>query len=396
MSSTNNTTITFIGKETAFDQQNSTCVFVDSNSERIFKLCACCCILLGSLFGNVFIIIIVYKHQDLRKTINYFIVNMAVSDLLFPLILLPVQMTQLVAEPLHWHISGMLGSIFCKLFYFASSVSLLVSAQSLVWIAIDRFVAVVFPIKLGLISSKIRTMAIVSTWILAGVFYFPLLMIRELAKSDNNTICIVEWKKFFPNKESYVAYYWLHLTVRSFAPLFLMTLLYSAIAITLKKGTKALTDNPPKIGGQRYLKKRRQATQMAVVILVLFYICVIPYSLLSFVESSRPSCDFQRSFYLIAIFMFFLSSVVNPIICLSFVESYRRGLKNIVCYFCGIRDSKRAKQQRITPKEVKNLSGENCERPSKDTDNVQEIFDTVLSRSVSYPGPPSLRSKLTM
>ena len=118
MSSTNNTTITFIGKETAFDQQNSTCVFVDSNSERIFKLCACCCILLGSLFGNVFIIIIVYKHQDLRKTINYFIVNMAVSDLLFPLILLPVQMTQLVAEPLHWHISGMLGSIFLQVVLF--------------------------------------------------------------------------------------------------------------------------------------------------------------------------------------------------------------------------------------------------------------------------------------
>ena len=181
MSSRNNTTIPFIGNETAYGKQNSTeCVFVDSNAGKIIKLCVYCLILLGSLFGNTFIILIVYKHQDLRKTINYFIVNMAVSDLLFPLILIPVQITQLVTESLHWHVSGMLGSIFCKLFYFASSVSLLVSAQSLVWIAIDRFVAVVFPIKLGLISSKIRTIAIVSTWILAGVFYSPLLITLEL------------------------------------------------------------------------------------------------------------------------------------------------------------------------------------------------------------------------
>ena len=355
--------MSLINNATALDQENSTCVFVDSNAEKIIKLCACCLVLLGSLFGNILIILIVYKNQDLRKTINYFIVNMAASDLLFPLILIPAQITQLVTEPLQWHVRGIVGSIFCKLYIFAGSVSLLVSAQSLVWIAIDRFVAVVFPIKLGLITGSIRTKAIISTWIFAGVFYFPLLVTSGLAESGNNTFCAsVSKNSTFLNKGSFEAYNWLHLTIRIFAPLFLMTLLYSAIAITLKKGTKALTDNPPKIGGQRYLKKRRQATQMAVVILVLFYICVIPYSLLSFVESSRPSCDFQRSFYLIAIFMFFLSSVVNPIICLSFVESYRRGLKNIVCYFCGIRDSKRAKQQRITLKEVKNLSGENCER----------------------------------
>ena len=136
-----NTTVTFIGNETALGQQNSTFIIVESNAARIIiiKLCARCSILQGSFFGNTFIIIIVYKHQlDLPKTINYFIVNMAVSDLLFSLILLPVQVTQLVTMSLHWHVGGILGSSFCKLFYFASSVSLLVSNQSVVRIATDR------------------------------------------------------------------------------------------------------------------------------------------------------------------------------------------------------------------------------------------------------------------
>ena len=77
-------------------------------------------------------------------------------------------------------------------------------------------------------------------------------------------------------------------------------------------------------------------------------------------------------------FLLLLSSVVNPIICLSFVESYRRELKNLVCYFFGKRDDKRAKRERITRlKGIRNLPAENCERTSRDTDNFQETFDTI-------------------
>jgi len=139
-----------------------------------------CFILMGGFFGNMIIIIIVYKHRNLRKTINYFIVNMAVSDLLFPLIVIPVNIATLVTDSWQWRVSGILGSWFCKLFYFSSSVTIHVSVQSLMWIAIDRFVAVVFPIKLGLISPKIRTTAIVSTWIFAGLFDSPSLIISDV------------------------------------------------------------------------------------------------------------------------------------------------------------------------------------------------------------------------
>ena len=201
----------------------------------------------------------------------------------------------------------------------------------------------------------------------------------ELNEFDNNTYCSqVDLKSIFPTKEAGEGYNWLHLTIRYFAPLFLMTVLYSAVAITLKSGKNALGGASIKIRGQLYLKKRRQATQMAIVILVLFYICIIPYTL-SRLEKFiwRPSCAFLRSFTFIAYFMLHFSTVVNPIICLSFVESYRRGLKNIMCYFCGMQDNKRAKGERITLKRIRNLSGDNFERTSKDSDNFQETFDTV-------------------
>ena len=371
MSLRNNTTILVTRSETTLGQQDRTCnIFdsYDSNAERISKLCAYCLILLGSFFGNIFIIIIVYKRRDLRKTMNYFVVNMAVSDLLFTVVVIPDQITRIITDSLHWRVSGILGSIFCKLLNFATSASLFVSVQSLVWIAIDRFVAVVFPLKLGLISSKIRTTAIVSTWVLAGVFYFPWLIIWEVVDLGNTTYCRpANIESIFPRKEGRAVYKWLHITFRFLAPLFVITVLYTAIVISLKRRSKALI-NAAQYDHTHSVKKRRQATQMAVVILVLFYFCVIPYTLLRFVNFWKTSCSFPRSFYLIAILMFFSSSVVNPIICLSFVESYRRGLRNIVCSFCGIRDNKRAKQERITLKRIRNLAGRNCQRTSQDTD----------------------------
>ena len=164
-----------------------------------------------SFFGNVFIIIIVLKHRDLRKTANYFIVNMAFSDLIFAMVVFPFEITRLVTASSYWPVRGILGSFFCKLFQFASPVSIKVSAQSLVWIAIDRFVAVVFPIRIGLISIKIRTIAIASSWILAGLLSFPKLIIWALVQHADYAFCSAV-RSVFTDHEANSIYAWLQVT----------------------------------------------------------------------------------------------------------------------------------------------------------------------------------------
>ena len=376
MSLRNNITVPVIGNETALSQQNSSCIFVDSIAERISKLCAYCVILLSSLFGNIFIIIIVYKHRDLRKTINYFIVNMAVSDLLFPLIVIPVSITGLASESWHWRVSGILGSIFCKLYNFAGAVTFHVSSQSLVWIAIDRFVAVVFPIKLGLISPKIRTTAIVSTWIFAGLLNSPSLITADVVVHDNkNALCNQTGSVDDPHVTTAIKL--AQSSLLFIAPLVVITVFYTAIAIALKRQNRTLTDTAQNL--QRHSeKKRRQAIRMAVIVVALFYICVIPSTLLYFASYWSLSCASQRLFYSLASFAFSSSSTVNPIICLSFVESYRRGLRNILRPCLKTLDNMTAKREQVTLKEVKNLSGESCRRVLKDTENYKETLNTAL------------------
>ena len=149
--------------------QNVTCdvYWYNSFPVKIFKILLYSFILLSSLVGNVLIITIVLKLVELRNTINYFIVNMAVSDFVYPLTVIPVQLTQVATSSMQWRITGIAGLIFCKLINFLGDFAITVSIQSLVWIALDRFVAVVFLMKVHLMSSRSRVFAIVSTWVVA-------------------------------------------------------------------------------------------------------------------------------------------------------------------------------------------------------------------------------------
>ena len=132
---------------------------------KIVKTFAYCLILVVSLIGNFFIGIIVYKQHTMRKPINFFITNMAMSDLLFPLFVLPSNLIQLYVDS--WLISGALGQALCKLNFFLPNVSSYVSIQSVVLIAVDRYRAVVFPLRSPLISSKMCPFFILASWIVA-------------------------------------------------------------------------------------------------------------------------------------------------------------------------------------------------------------------------------------
>jgi len=116
---------------------------LNSSSEKVGKAFAYSLILFVSLVGNSLVGIIVVKTKSLRKPINLFIVNMAMSDLLYPVFYFPWFLTRLYVD------SELLGSpiahALCKLAHFITFISSIVSTHTLILIAVDRFGAVVFP-----------------------------------------------------------------------------------------------------------------------------------------------------------------------------------------------------------------------------------------------------------
>ena len=87
---------------------SSRCTMISDTPSRIGKTIYLGLILAVSLVGNSLIVSIVYKTPTLRKPINYFIANMAISDLLYPIFWLPWHMSEL-HNNYSWLIGGKFG-----------------------------------------------------------------------------------------------------------------------------------------------------------------------------------------------------------------------------------------------------------------------------------------------
>ena len=88
-------------------------------------------------------------------------------------------------------IGGPLGQAFCKLFLFFVNVSLTVSIQNLILIAVDRFGAEVFPLRSPLIRSKLCPLFVLATWIVAVAVTSPYLFANEPSRRipRGNLVC---------------------------------------------------------------------------------------------------------------------------------------------------------------------------------------------------------------
>ena len=299
---------------------------------KIGKTFAYCLIFVVSLIGNSFIGIIVYKTQTLRKPINFFIVNMAMSDLLYPIFVFPRNLTYLHADS--WLISGPLGQALCKLAPFLADVSFGVSIQSLVLIALDRFGAVVFPIRSPLISSKLCPFFILATWIIAMAVCSPYLVAYKLAVYPGELFCFAHWNEAFGESFSAKNYFLALHVLFFYIPIAILAILYSIIVIKLKS-QKIPGEQSTNVEQQR-AKRNKNVLKMAIAIVLGFVLFWIPYSisrlLIDFAWDSFP-CAFYI-FWNITLFMAVSNCAINPCVCIIFSSNYRNALERLLRCFC--------------------------------------------------------------
>ena len=286
-----------------------------------------CLTFLVSLTGNTVIGIIVYKTKTMRKPINFLIVNMAMSDLLFPIFSVPLKVQMLYKNS--WLIGGPLGQALCKLVYFLPDVSAGVSIQSLVLIAVGRFGAVVYPLRSPLISSKLCPFFILATWIAAMAIHSPYLFGFKLVDSHGGLVCRWHWKEAFGESSSLQHYYLSLYVAFIFVPLVVIAILYIIIFLKLKSQRSPgvqLAD-----AGQQRQQRERNVLKMAVAIVLGFAVCFLPLAIVWFFAwfaSDVWSCGF-RYFFSVALFIARANCAINPCICFIFSVNYREGFKTL-------------------------------------------------------------------
>ena len=296
-------------------------------AEKIGKTFAYCLIFIVSLAGNTIVGIIVYKTKTMRKPINFLIVNMAMSDLLFPIFLLPFMIQLLYIDS--WLIGGPLGQALCKLVYFLPDVSTAVSIQSLVLIAVGRFGAVVYPLRPPLISSKRCPFLILATWIVAMAIHSPYLFGLKLDEYHGVLACHWHWKKAFGESSSIENYFLSLFVAFAFMPFVLIAILYIIIFFKLKS-QRSPGEQSVNAGEQRQ-QRERNVLKMAIAIVLGFAVCWLPFAICGFIKFALGiwSCSFQY-YFTVTQLIAQTNCAINPCICFIFSRNYREGLKTLL------------------------------------------------------------------
>ena len=260
---------------------------------------------------------------------------MASSDLLYPIFVIPWRLSNLHTN-YSFLIGGQLGQALCKLVPFFSNVSIVVSTQNLILITVDRFGAVVFPLRSPLIRSKLCPFLILATWMFAMVFISPDLLAFELVEYPEGAWCVRRWKKVFGESLSFASLLLAYNILFAYIPMMLLVILYSIIGIKLK--TQVRPGEPSTNNQLQRNRRNRNALQMSIAIVKVFVLCWLPYNTNHLIieyqdRSAHFSCSFQIYFYA-TYFLIHAYCAINPIICFMFSSNYRQGIKRLIkCSF---------------------------------------------------------------
>ena len=143
-----------------------------------------------ALTGNSLVILTFIKSVNLKTSSNYYIVNMAASDLVCVLLNWPLYATEGMLKPGGSRITNSaFATICCKMGIYSRSVSYVVSILSLMLVAVDRFIVTAFPLKALNISQKPRIFFLLISWLLPAIFLVPYLFYTKIVEIENQTFC---------------------------------------------------------------------------------------------------------------------------------------------------------------------------------------------------------------
>ena len=241
-------------------------------SKAVFSLLYLVIFVIG-FFGNVLVSLAVIRSRHMYSVTNFFILNLAASDILMCLFSVPF--TPLQSFLGRW----LFGPFLCMLFPFSQGVSVYISTLTLTIIAIDRFVIIIYPFRARMmIKTCVALIAIID--VLACVFTLPYVFHMTTVPTGPNAtteICIEDW----PAAQRLV--YGTFTNVTQFVlPFCSIILCYTAII--RKLGARSTARPGVRSAAREEMERARNAkmNRMLISMVVVFGGCWLPLNTINF------------------------------------------------------------------------------------------------------------------
>uniref|UniRef100_A0A8C6UZG3 Alpha-1A adrenergic receptor n=1 Tax=Neogobius melanostomus TaxID=47308 RepID=A0A8C6UZG3_9GOBI len=297
-------------------------------------------LILFAVVGNILVILSVVCHRNLRTVTNYFIVNLAVADLLISSIVLPFSAIMEILD--RW----VFGRVFCNIWAAVDVLCCTASIMSLCVISVDRYIGVSYPLRYPTIMTKRRALlAVMLLWVLSVIISIgPLFGWKEPAPEDE-TICKITEEPGYAIFSAVGSFY---------LPLAIILVMYCRVYVVARRESQGLREghktekshsehvtlrihrgNAPvsedealrssKHFALRLLKfsREKKAAKTLGIVVGCFVLCWLPFFLV-LSEKVNTFCQ------LITFWLGYFNSCINPIIYPCSNQEFKKAFQSLL------------------------------------------------------------------
>ncbi|TRZ02117.1 hypothetical protein DNTS_031902 [Danionella cerebrum] len=276
-------------------------------------------IVIVSVVGNITVIWIILAHKRMRTVTNYFLVNLAFAEASMSAFNTVINFVYAIHN--EWYF----GVHYCRFHNFFPIAAVFASICSMTAIALDRYMAIIHPLKQRM--SSLQTKVVIGViWVLALLLAFPQYYYSTTDQLPGRVVCFIDWPEY--SLMDFKKLYFVCVAVLVyFLPLLVMGCAYLVVGLTL------WASEIPGDSSDRYqeqLNAKRKVVKMMIVVVCTFAVCWLPYHVYFLIHQFCPHLfehPFIQQVYLSVMWLAMSSTMYNPIIYCCLNDRFRAGFK---------------------------------------------------------------------
>ncbi|XP_010874110.2 relaxin-3 receptor 1 [Esox lucius] len=273
------------------------------------------------LFGNLLVFFLMRLKQGRKKSsINFFIINLAVTDFQFVLTL-PFWAVDTALD-----FSWPFGDAMCKIILSVTVMNMYASVFFLTAMSVTRYWSVASALKnrTRQRSCSVKWVCTV-LWVSATIATAPTTIFSSVTVVAGEKLCLIR----FPEGHDWLALYHLQKIIIAFViPMLIVSVCYLMLLRFIR--LRSMNNNHP--------KRRSRVTKSVTIVVLSFFLCWMPNHAITFwgVLVKFNAVNWDKSYYLVHTYVFPLTvclahanSCLNPVLYCLMRREFRKMLKDL-------------------------------------------------------------------
>lgn len=247
----------------------------------------------AAMLGNVLVIFLVLQRSGMKSPTNLLLVNMALADILFAVFMFPLALIRYHVRA-QW-IGGAFGEFSCRTMFFMSHLPIAGSTTTLIFIAFERFFAIMYPYKEVKFFHKVWIITLI-IWLSSAFLMFPVGVSAVTAERNGQIHCNRDWSVFGDPQNVSRTFYDVTFVAMYAIPLVAMAVIYTVICRKLWK--HHVPGRMTEHARQNSMLHKRQVVRMLITVVIVFALCWLPTHAQHFIMTYSPEVHARFPFVL--------------------------------------------------------------------------------------------------